>query len=388
MALANNALNTMALTLEPTYSGLRDKTCTAELFIEGVKSQRAAANLTDAQTIAYAMKFLRGDALSFFRDYYPAAHPEHAARIMTNWEEWLQVFTKAFFAVGAASHVSTGWARMRQLQSETIQEFANRTSSHLKAYTEYLPTLPADTIPDPYPVTDEDVTDFLTWLEPLLEAPTPAQVRAMFAPRYRRVANEAVQIGHVKTKAINQQTLLMKVVIAGLSDPGAREAASRMEANGKSLFELVDELKVRERSKTGGTRGDENKPAKTLPRPQLHISDMHQPEHVHIDALRSSSGGGRRRGRGRGRGSSHGSATQRTSLTDPTATAPSTQADDHEPGAICGYCGYKNHRTDQCRRKRLGIPAPTGNRMAPLQGGADDQADAFLHHYSGNENSA
>ncbi len=95
-------------TFEPTYSGVGDKKCSAEQFLQAVEAQKATAGYTDVQAVNYALKFLTGDAASYFKDYYPFSEPAHAAVIARDWGEWTAVFKRAYFAIGAPTHVTTG----------------------------------------------------------------------------------------------------------------------------------------------------------------------------------------------------------------------------------------------------------------------------------------
>jgi len=109
------AVGNMALTIEPSYSGIEDKNCTAERFLEALNAQRRANRWDDERTISQAHKFLRGAAFVFFEHGLPTMDPEAAAQAAVRWDAWQKVFKENFFSVAAANHVSTGWARLRQL---------------------------------------------------------------------------------------------------------------------------------------------------------------------------------------------------------------------------------------------------------------------------------
>lgn len=393
MAAAANNANAMGFTFEPTYSGTGDKKCSAEAFIQAVEAQRAAVPLNDTQTVAYAIKYLRGDALSYFVDFYPSVEPAKARTIKTDWAEWLAVFKRAYFAVGAATHVTTGWARLRQLQNETVQEFANRTASHLKSYTAYLPPLPADTIPANYAMADADVVDIRAEFTAAIAAnaaPTAEEIRRIFTPMQRRAAVEGCNIGAAAQKSDCQQNLLLKVIVNGLTDNQAREMAMRMEEQKKSLNEIVTALRDRERSKANGF-AIENKPSRMLARPTITVAEVHDgdDDSAQVDAI----GKGRRQGRfpkrsGAGqqsqpRSSTHAPPQQSGPPQQQQPPASRNYEDDHERGAVCGYCRLRNHRTDQCRKKKAGIPVPPPTRQAAIYHNED--SGVFL---SGNGESA
>lgn len=384
-ANVNNNGQAMGFTFEPTYSGASDKKCTAELFIQAVEAHRAAAGLNDTQTVAYAMKYLRGDALSYFQDYYPSVDPENARRIVNDWPAWLAVFKRAYFTIGAATHVTTGWAKLKQLPGETVQEFANRTASHLKSYTTYLPNLPATTIPENYRTSDADVTiahNEFTAAIAANAAPTMAEIRVWLDPMMRRGAVEACNIGSAAQKVINQQCMLLKVVINGLTDPQAREMATRMEVDRKSLHDIVTALRDRERTKSN-SYAIENKPVRMLARPTITVADMHDGEDdgANVSAIGRGRGGGSRGGGSSKRNSntrqSNATSNQsrqlsqsgnqqqhQTSAGSQQQQQPRAYDDDHERGAVCGYCHLRNHRADQCRRKKMGIPPPKPKQSA------------------------
>jgi hypothetical protein len=91
--------------------------------------------------------YLTGNAASYFKDYNPLLEPTHAAIIAQNWAEWTTVFKHTYFAIGLPTHVTTGWVCMKQLHGETVQEFVNRSTTHLKAFMTYLPSCQQTPLP-------------------------------------------------------------------------------------------------------------------------------------------------------------------------------------------------------------------------------------------------
>ncbi len=53
--------------------------------------------------------------------------------------------------------------------------------------------------------------------------------------------------------------------------------------------------------------------------------------------------------------------------------------------ARCGHCLLLNHRTDQCRKKKAGIPAATAGRQAVISSREETDEGYF---YQGNEDTA
>jgi hypothetical protein len=172
-------------TYESTYFGVGDKKCSAEQFLQAVEAQKATAGYTDVQAVNYAVKFLTGDAASYFKDYYPFSEPAHAAVIARDWADGLVADVHAYVQAAVTAGV----------------------------------------------------------------APTVASVRNWFAPLARSLAVEACATGHAATKALFPRNLLLKVVINSLADTSARKLATKMEADKKSLNNIVTALRDRERSK-------------------------------------------------------------------------------------------------------------------------------------------
>jgi hypothetical protein len=160
--------------------------------------------------------------------------------------------------------------------------------------------------------------------------------------------------------------------------------ATKMEADKKSLNDIILSLQDRERSKAGGFT-IENKAVRALPRPSITVSEIH-------DEMDDGAGVSALTGRGRCQSSSaHRGGCRMTSrpnnsgaMAPPTAGEADRQipfgarpyADDHERGAKCDHCGIMNHRTDQCRKKKAGLP-PSVGRQAAVAGRMDD--DGFFY---------
>jgi hypothetical protein len=381
MALVNAQGNPVAITLEPTYSGKGDKNCTAEQFLQAVEAQKSTAHLTDADTIAYARKFLRGYADAFFKDLLPGADPTRAESAGNSWTVWKTIFKENFYSISAANHVSTGWARLKQLQSENVFDFACRVSTHIKAYIEFLPGPKAELLPTPLPLSDNLVTTFRDYINTCHTdnaIPTAADLKTWMQAELRTLGTELIALGYDGCNTTHFQTLILKVVVSGLHDNGARDLANRMEAEGKSLMTVVHAImdKERQRAQPAPT----NAPLRSRPRPEISISDVHQSE---IAAV-----GGRANGAGRGRGrQGRGGGGTRAFRTNPPQMTGQFNTDDYDRGAVCGYCHYNNHRTDQCRRKKAGIPPPA--RAAAVDAHNSNDAEMFLPTtYQGNGDSA
>jgi hypothetical protein len=115
----------------------------------------------------------------------------------------------------------------------------------------------------------------------------------------------------------------------------------------------------------------------------ITVSEIHDPSNAgHVAGVGRPQRWGRVGGRGGRQTRAPASYLSQHTL---AGTGFSLDDADHKHGARCGHCLLMNHRTDQCRKKKSGIPAATPGRQAAISS-REEADDGYF--FQGNEETA
>lgn len=231
---------------EPLFYGKSDfaqakRGVKAEDFIDRVEHFQRTSNpvWTDAVAVGHAISYLRDGAAQWFNKSLRVLAPADHARASNSFLAFKALFIRNFFEVKSVEDLGVDWHNLKQLERETVREFANRTFGVLAEYQLHVRHRPAR-----QPILDavRDASD-------AIRAAAGAQLvpQGLMQAQADAVAalHEAAAEDHI---SLMIQDFGKKLVADGVRAPKVREVVLRESRRETDMMTIVDLMEQAEQA--------------------------------------------------------------------------------------------------------------------------------------------
>ena len=314
--MANNFFLT-----EPTFYGRGElKGLTAEDFIERVEAFKANHTWNDAQTAAHAISYLRGPAQQWFLHALAVVNAEKQTAAKADYTTFRKVFINEFFEVKSTTDLGVDWHSLRQMDKETVRQFASRTFAVLHNYQRYL---------------QEDR------LDPRDEVMRPVRhaVAALYDDDTTQDAKDAIAdaVLLMHRDSANRHIALVvadtgkKLLAAGVRSGKVRELILRETRKKTAVDDLIDLADQAEQASNKPGPVTNTKASSSVPNAAkvAAVEDKDDHEQDGVDAVNTKKG--KNKGRGRGNGNRGGRGGGAGTMHGDSASLDKEKEDDGPP---------------------------------------------------------
>lgn len=248
----NNANGFMPLLMVPLYWGpitasSPKESISAEQFISRVRELARQNGWDGPKTANMAMSFLRGEALSYFEGPATLFRTKDEIDAFSNDFEggFLPVFRQKFGNLRAMSDLTSQWLKLKQLPTESPNQFLGRTSLALIHLLEIMP----EVLTNGYPANSANLRAKVGDTAALVDEITQGKI-------------DSILLGQRRANVMWRDLIISTLLIAGLRDPELANILQRATLKGRDLKALIQLVELTDRQSRSGDNPNPNQPTK------------------------------------------------------------------------------------------------------------------------------